>query len=150
MQTQESSTFIIKPPRTKGFRQARTADELTDVRFARRVRDTGRTLGGLFREVEDAGENEQIINVYARESLTLEGSKSAVRITIGRSQDWVDKTIRRLRPQDLTEVAEIDESIESLRQQLRELKQRRRFTLESAWKRAAKVPLREVVDKIPA
>jgi hypothetical protein len=146
-------TYIVKPPRTKGLTQARTVEELT-VGFERTIRPTGRNIrgGGItFRVHEDAGPNEQALRITSGNNSTvrLDGTRgSTLRIGITRSQDAVDKTIRQVKPDDLVALAVIDSEIESLKQQLRELRNNRAETAASAWKRAQKVPLRDLVAQI--
>lgn len=147
------TTYIIKPPRTRNRSLVRTTDVFT-ARYRHRVRDTGRRLrgGGLtFRMVEADGVDEQTLELRLdRESYRPDGQRAGgTWITVARSQDAVDKSVRRLRAEDLTALAEIDAEITDLRDQIKAARVRRADRLHESWPRATKVPLREIVALVP-
>lgn len=143
-------TYLVNPrPRAKRPGVMST-DELS-VRFPEIMRSTGRLIGGLFREVEGHGVNEQALQVTARDARDADGRKGYAgwgNVTIPRSADAVHKHIRRLRDDDDVAILAIDAEIEGYKLKIAEARKRRAEAVKRAWQRGEDVPLRELVDLV--
>jgi hypothetical protein len=66
-------TFLLKASHPKrGRNSVLTTDDL-QVQFRRKVKPTGRKVGGLFTEVADAGVDRKRFELYPRDGLTGAG-----------------------------------------------------------------------------
>lgn len=135
--------FIAKDP---GRRTATlyTGEELT-ARFPRKSRATGRRIGGLFVEMEDAGIDR------SRLTLTLTGnvaehngrrvSDRGHRLTPVRSTAAeVGKVVRVIRPEDEGLLAAKDMEIAAVLEQLQALRVERKALAVEVWGRAERMP----------
>lgn len=144
-------TYLVNPRPRHKLPGVMSADEL-GVRFPTVHRATGRLIGGMFTEVEQAGVDEQRLEIVARDPIAdhgLSGVRSGWnRLTIVRSAEAVRKHIRRLREDDDMTILAIDAEIEGYKLKIREARERRKTAVKAAWKRGEDVPLREIVDLI--
>lgn len=145
--------FLIRGSTTH---EARTTylvpdDELT-VRHVRMHKPTGRVLGGLFTEVEAAGEdrtrlelsapreNGNTVNAYGQRGQGLRY------FTVAKCD--VKKHVRKLASGDEAIVVSIDAHIAELHAQLREARRERAEFIKDAWRRAGKVLPLDLEERI--
>lgn len=120
------------------------------VRFRRLSRDTGRMIGGMFREVEDAGIDENTLQITG---FTANGAKSSKGHApqrywhyVRRRLHSVHEQVRVVRAVDETAIAEIDAEIERLRHDIGEQQRLRHEAVVKAWRFGEHVSLPELVE----
>lgn len=137
----QTGTFLIKTGR-KGPAAILEADELR-VAFDRKLRPTGRVIGGLFREVEAAGDDRQRVNlrtpneVYAHRAdgrIFGTSRELATHLHIGK----VDEVVRRVAESDVAAIREVDRQIAYLEATLAIERERREGLVKAAFRRGRK------------
>lgn len=104
------------------------------VTYRRKTRDTGKTIGGLFTKVEDAGWDRSWLVVHA----------GYVARTVPASAEGVKSIIRRLRDQEAAKLEAIDQRIAELEEALSKARAGREEALREAWRKGNVVTLAEV------
>jgi hypothetical protein len=127
-----------------------TFEDFTAV-FPAVHRATGHLIGGMFREVEAAGYDEQRVEIRPRDARADRGQPAThgwARITIKRSNTELRKHMRVMREEDDVAILAIDAEIEGLKLRLQETRKRRAEAVKTAWRRGTDVALKDVVDRI--
>jgi hypothetical protein len=114
------------------------------------TRSTGRSLGGLFREVESTGRKiKGILRIATKDGLTLDGHGQGrshsehVRITPAAE---IKKVVRRARPEELEAIAEVDVVIADLEARLKEARAARAELVSTAWTKGHAVTAKELEE----
>lgn len=118
------------------------------VVFRRKVRATGRTIGGMFREVEDAGVDETRLEICpaGQEGTSSYGHRAQRYWWYPRRRaDDLKQVVRVVQDDDLDAIAAIDAEIEGYRKQIAEARGRRHQAVVRAWRRAEPMPLPDAV-----
>lgn len=145
--------FIVKQKRGYYFQAERVRSSFEDVNRTKRV------IGNLFREVEHDHWNKNRLSIRtAYQNGMLEGHSvlgrggfaraNAYGNTVPATAAGVKSVVRRLRPQEAELIAEVDDDIKDLQQQIGVLRKKRDALVAVAWTRGHTVHLKEVVPEV--
>lgn len=141
--------FIVKTQREPGDKRSPyvVADEIA-VMHPMIYRDSGRRIGGVFTELEATGRhNKTRFEIAVRKGRTargVESSRSRDRAEADATAAGIKRVCRRLRPQEATRIAAIDDEIATIETDLREAKDRRVKVVREAFAKGHVVRLAEM------
>lgn len=111
------------------------------VRFGRKVRDSGGRMTlpgfGTARVLADAGVDRD----------KLETRLNGDYHTVAANRESVNRSVRRIRPQELERLREIDADIKAAGERLRDLRNQRLNFLHEAFQAGHKVTVKELVER---
>lgn len=120
-----------------GYDIVHVGDEFT-AQFPEINRDTGRTIGGMFRVVEGSGK-------YDRRHVSMWLSKINHSVSVPVTSDGIKSALREMRPDDRDRLADIDTEMGDLQARLDALRTERGRLLHEAFKRGDRVLPPEVI-----
>jgi hypothetical protein len=100
---------------------------------------TGRTIGGLFAEVEGAGVDRSRFLIHVPEALDSRGLTARYSRNIEVPALRVTDRVREMTAEDAALVAQQDKEIEAIKRQLREAREERVALIAGAFRRGRKV-----------
>lgn len=145
--------YIIRP-NTRGSKTVRaqkfTTDELVTA-YVRKHRATGRVLGGLFTEVEDAGIDRSRVEICRHESSRdAMGHQRRMPYCAAAPIELSRDHVRAITDADQEQLDALDVEIERLREAMRAVRLQRQELLDAAWRRGDKVYAGEIVERANA
>lgn len=143
--------FIVKHGRNEFVTSPQIQVSFGEKRRVKRV------IGGLFNEVERTGWDRSKLSVRAigkgshedgtrKPPLTEIGTSTSTifGVTVDNNTADLATAVRRLSEGDLFEIERLEEQIEAVQEQLRDLRTQRRQAVQAAWKRGKKIMVHEV------
>lgn len=150
MPTTPDRPFIVRRAPQNGSKVRHYISYGLHVSRVDETRATGRNLGGLFREVESTGRKVKgILRIQTKDRLTLDGhghQRSHSEHLRTAPAENVKKVIRRVRPEELTAIAEIDEVIAGLEERLKATRAARADLVATAWTKGHAVTVKELEE----
>lgn len=147
--TPDNRPFIVRRAPRNGVKVRHYISYGLHVSRIDETRSTGRTLGGMFREVESTGRKlKGILRVQTKDRLTLDGHgrpgshSDHVKLT----PVEVKKIVRRARPEELEQLALVDQEIAHLEADLKDARSRRAEIAATAWAKAHAVTIKELEE----
>lgn len=147
--TTDSRPFIVRRAPRNGVKVRHYISYGLHVSRIDETRATGRSIGGFFREVENTGRKVAgILRIQTKDRFTLDGhGRSGSHSEHVRTNPVeVKKNVRRVRPEELAEIAKVDADIAVVEQELKTLKATRAEIVATAWAKAHVVTVKELEE----
>lgn len=144
IEQQQDRPYIVRRPPANGAKVAHLIGTDLFVGRVEQHRATGRTIGGMFREVESTGRMVAGVLRFRLTGIDGRGMKRDTGTTVDTSPVEVKKHIRRVRAEELSRIAEHDAELAALEEQLRDARARRAETVAEAWGKAHVVTVKEL------
>lgn len=146
---QQDRPYIVRRPPRNGLKVQHVIGTELYVGQVEQTRSTGRSIGGMFREVESTGKMVAGVLRVRLQGLSGHGQKRDHGELVKTTPVEVKKFIRRVRAEELALLAEHDQRIDEIEQQLKAARAARAETAAEAWVRAHVVTVKEL-DAIAA